>query len=85
VNAQYVSKVAVNDVNTAFAPPYAVTGADGGYGVQLRSVKLNVFARINNLLNRHYVGSVIVDDGNSRYFEPGPGSYVLGGFSATLQ
>jgi len=85
VNAQYVSKVAVNDVNSVFAPPYAVTGVDGGYGVELRSVALNVFLRINNMLNRRYVGSVIVDDGNSRYFEPGPGFYVLGGFSATVQ
>lgn len=84
-SAQYVSNVAVNDVNSVFAPAYAVAGVDGGYGVELSRYKFNAFLRINNLLNRRYVGSVIVDDGNSRYFEPGPGFNVLGGFSVTMK
>jgi iron complex outermembrane receptor protein len=84
-SAQYVSNVAVNDVNSVFAPAYAVAGLDGGYGVELNRFKVNAFLRINNLLNRRYVGSVIVDDGNSRYFEPGPGFNVLGGFSVAMQ
>jgi len=84
-NAQYVSNVAVNDSNSVYAPAYAVAGLDGGYGVELRQFKVNAFLRLNNLLNRRYVGSVIVDDGNSRYFEPGPGFNVLGGFSVTMK
>jgi len=84
-SAQYVSSVAVNDVNSVYAPAYAVAGLDGGYGVELSRFKLNAFLRINNLLNRRYVGSVIVDDGNSRYFEPGPGFNILGGFSVTMK
>jgi iron complex outermembrane receptor protein len=84
-NAQYVSNVAVNDVNSVYAPAYAVAGLDGGYGVELHQFKVNAFLRLNNLLNRRYVGSVIVDDGNSRYFEPGPGFNVLGGFSVTMK
>jgi len=84
-SAQYVSNVAVNDVNSVFAPAYAVAGLDGGYGVVLNRFKVNAFLRINNLLNRRYVGSVIVDDGNSRYFEPGPGFNILGGFSVAMQ
>jgi iron complex outermembrane receptor protein len=84
-SAQYVSNVAVNDVNSVFAPAYAVAGLDGGYGVEWNRFKVNAFLRINNLLNRRYVGSVIVDDGNSRYFEPGPGFNILGGFSVAMQ
>ena len=84
-SAQYITDVAVNDVNTAFAPAYALAGLDGGYGVELNQFKVTAFLRINNLLNRSYVGSVIVDDGNGRYFEPGPGFNVLGGFSVTLK
>ncbi len=39
----------------------------------------HAFARIDNLLDRRYVGSVIVNDGNGRYFEPAPGrSFLLG-------
>ncbi len=82
-SAQYVSVIAVNDTNSVFAPSYAVFGVDAGYGMNLRSVTANVFLRLNNLANRRYVGSVIVDDGNSRFFEPAPGFNVLGGFTVT--
>jgi iron complex outermembrane receptor protein len=34
------------------------------------------FVRIDNLMDRKYVGSVIVNDGNSRFFEPGLGRAV---------
>jgi iron complex outermembrane recepter protein len=84
-SAQYITEVAVNDVNSVFAPAYALMGLDGGYGVELNQFKVNAFLRINNLLNRRYVGSVIVDDGNGRYFEPGPGFNILGGFSVTMK
>ncbi|MDB6105853.1 MAG: Iron transporter [Gammaproteobacteria bacterium] len=85
VSGQYITDVAVNDVNTVFAPAYALMGLDGGYGIELSAFKMSAFLRINNLLNRRYVGSVIVDDGNSRYFEPGPGFNILGGVSVTMK
>ena len=85
VNGQYVTDVAVNDQNTVFAPAYPLMGLDGGYAMELSRLQLNAFLRLNNLLNRHYVGSVIVDDGNGRYFEPGPGFNILGGFSVTMK
>jgi iron complex outermembrane receptor protein len=85
LSGQYVTNVAVNDANSVFAPAYALVGLDGGYGIELSSFKVNAFLRINNLLNRHYVGSIIVNDGNSRYFEPGPGFNVLGGVSVTFK
>jgi iron complex outermembrane receptor protein len=53
--------------------------------VELRNFTVNTFARINNLLNRRYVGSVIVGDGNGRYFEPGPGFNVLAGVTVTVK
>jgi iron complex outermembrane receptor protein len=53
--------------------------------VELQHYKVNGFVRINNLLNRHYVGSVIVDDSNSRYFEPGSGLDVLAGVSVVFK
>ena len=85
VSGQYVTDVAVDDLNDAFAPAYALMGLDGGYSVELSGFKMNAFLRINNLLNRHYVGSIIVNDGNGRYFEPGAGFNVLGGFSVTMK
>jgi iron complex outermembrane receptor protein len=84
-NAQYVSDVQVNDLNSVAAPAYTVFGADAGYAVDLKHSRIQGFLRFNNLLNRHYVGSVIVDDGNSRYFEPGSGFDVLAGVSVVLK
>jgi iron complex outermembrane receptor protein len=82
---QYISNVAVNDVNTTVAPSYAIFGLSGGYGMDLATYHLNTFVRVNNLFDRDYVGSVIVNDGNGRFFEPGPGANWLAGFSVTFK
>jgi iron complex outermembrane recepter protein len=85
VSGQYVSAVPVNDVNSVFAPAYFIAGLSGGYGMDLPSFSWSAFVRFNNVLDRQYVGSVIVNDGNSRYFEPGPGFNVLGGITVTFK
>lgn len=85
VNVQYVSGIATNDLNTVAAPGYTVAGADTGYGIDLSHYRVSGFLRVNNLFNRHYVGSVIVDDNNSRYFEPGSGFALLGGVSVVFK
>jgi iron complex outermembrane receptor protein len=37
------------------------------------------YARVNNVFDRTYIGSVIVGDSNKRYYEPAPGrNWVLG-------
>jgi iron complex outermembrane recepter protein len=84
-SGQYVSAVAVNDQNTVFTPSYAVFGLDAGYGADLPAFRLNAFVRANNLFDKRYVGSVIVSDGNGRFFEPGPGFNVLAGVTVTLK
>jgi iron complex outermembrane receptor protein len=84
-NGQYISSVAVDDRNTVLTPSYAIFGLAGGYGMDLSSYQLNAFVRVNNLFDRRYVGSVIVNDGNGRFFEPGPGTNWLAGFSVTFK
>ena len=85
VNAQYVSNIPTNDLNSVAAPSYTLFGADAGYGIDLQHYRMNGFVRINNFFNRRYVGSVIVDDSNSRYFEPGSGFAVLAGVSVVFK
>jgi len=85
VSVQYVSGVPTNDLNTVVAPAYTVAGADTGYGIDLSHYRVSGFLRVNNLFNRRYVGSVIVNDNNSRYFEPGPGFALLGGVSVVFK
>ena len=72
LQGDYVSAVSVNDLGTDAASAYAVASADAGYGYAVSSGTLRVFARIDNLFDRQYAGSVIVNDANGRYFEPAP-------------
>ena len=45
---------------------------------------LTGFARVDNLFGRRYAGSVIVNEGNARFFEPAPGRTWIAGLSATI-
>ncbi len=73
VDVQYMDKVYVNDTNSDAAPSYSVTSANVGYAWVMGDWKVNSFARVDNLFAKNYAGSVIVNDGNGRYFEPADG------------
>ncbi|QRQ13384.1 TonB-dependent receptor family protein [Acinetobacter pittii] len=73
VDVQYMDKVYVNDTNSDAAPSYSVTSANVGYAWVMGDWKVNSFARVDNLFDKNYAGSVIVNDGNGRYFEPADG------------
>ncbi|WP_335966031.1 TonB-dependent receptor [Acinetobacter calcoaceticus] len=73
VDVQYMDKVYVNDTNNDAAPSYSVTSANVGYAWVMGDWKVNSFARVDNLFDKNYAGSVIVNDGNGRYFEPADG------------
>ncbi len=84
-NAQYVSRAAVNDVNTVFAPSYYLVGVEGGYDLETDRWTLGGFVRVNNAFDKDYVGSIIVNDGNSRFFEPGSPFAVWAGVSVSYK
>ncbi|MES2786017.1 MAG: TonB-dependent receptor [Pseudomonadota bacterium] len=67
------SRVFVNDANSDAAPAFTTVAAHAGYVFDFRGWSLAAVARIDNLLDRRYAGSVIVNEGNSRFFEPAPG------------
>ncbi|MCE6236977.1 TonB-dependent receptor family protein [Acinetobacter pittii] len=73
VDVQYMDKVYVNDTNSDAVPSYSVTSANVGYAWVMGDWKVNSFARVDNLFDKNYAGSVIVNDGNGRYFEPADG------------
>ncbi len=80
----YMSDIQANDANTAQAPAYTVTSVNAGYRLDWRNNwSLDLFTRVDNLFNRHYVGSVIVNETNSRYYEPAPGRNWGGGATLT--
>jgi iron complex outermembrane receptor protein len=74
-----LSHIAANDRNTAEARGYAVAALYTGYVRRWARWDFNAFLRVDNLFDRRYIGSVIVNEGNARYFEPAPGrSWTLG-------
>jgi len=73
VEVRALSKVWVNDANADAAPGYATTAAHFGYLARFGAFELSGFGRVDNLFGRRYIGSVIVGEGNSRFFEPAPG------------
>jgi iron complex outermembrane receptor protein len=81
VEAHAASAVYVDDINSQAAPGYAIAGARVGYRYVLGHWDLSAFARIDNLLDRKYAGSVIVDETSLRFFEPAPGRTGLFGSS----
>ena len=54
-----------------------------GYAARLGGWQLTGFGRVDNAFDRRYAGSVIVNEGNGRYFEPAPGRTWLLGTSAS--
>jgi iron complex outermembrane receptor protein len=79
------ARIYADDRNTAAAAGYWVVNWRGGFTQETRHWRFSEFARLDNLTNRAYVGSVIVNETNSRYFEPAPGrtAYVM--FNAALR
>jgi iron complex outermembrane receptor protein len=80
LQAQHIGAVRVNTTDDESAPAYTVVGASTGYGFQRDDGDGRVFLAIGNLLDRRYAGSVIVNEGNRRYYEPAPGRNVTVGF-----
>lgn len=73
------SGLGVNDQASERAPGYVIAHAEAGRNVALPAGRLRAFARIENLLDREYIGSVIVNEANGRYYETGPGrNYLVG-------
>jgi iron complex outermembrane receptor protein len=73
VETQARARIYADDRNTAAAAGYWLTNLRLGFEQQSRHWQFSEYARIDNLAGRAYVGSVIVNESNSRYFEPAPG------------
>ncbi|MGK6310012.1 TonB-dependent receptor family protein [Variovorax sp. DT-64] len=80
-----LSGIAANDRNNARTPGYAVASLYAGYVKRWARWDFNAFARVDNLFDRRYVGSVIVNEGNARYFEPAPGRNWTVGMGAAYR
>ena len=82
LEARHTGRVMVNDLNKDSAAAHTLFNL----GVQFKQERgdwtLREFVRVDNLADRKHAGSVIVNDGNSRFFEPGPGRKFMLGLEA---
>jgi len=76
---QYRSRIAADDANTQFADAYTAANLALGFRQGAGAWRLEEFLRIDNLFDEDYVGSVIVNESNQRFYEPAPGrNYMVG-------
>lgn len=78
---QYRSRVPTTDNNDEYAPAASVWNLAIQSNYQLSNWSLQPWLRVNNLGDKTYVGSVVVNQGNGRSFEPAPGRIWLAGIS----
>lgn len=80
IEGLYRSKVYVEDSNQQRPTPgYAVFNWRLRHEQNLQQWTFGQTLRLDNLLDRDYIGSVIVAEGNGRYYEPAPGrNWYLG-------
>src|SRR5690606_1652416 len=67
------SRVHADDANSAWAPGYATLDIGVERTWLPGNVPLSAGLRVDNLFDRASIGSVIVNAGGGRFFEPAPG------------
>jgi len=87
VTAEALSRaqIYVDDRNSDAAPAYWVANLRFGFEQDSGHWHLSEYASVDDLTDRHYVGSVIVNETNSRFFEAAPGRTAFLMFSAAHQ
>ncbi|MCU0898465.1 MAG: TonB-dependent receptor, partial [Burkholderiales bacterium] len=81
VEGRYAARVYANDANTAFAPSYGIINLVAGWTEVFGPLRVGAFVRVDNVTDKEYIGSVIVNAANDRFFEPSPTRNVLAGVS----
>ena len=76
------AQIYADDRNTHAAPGFWVANIRLGFEQHTDDWHFSESFRIDNLANRSYIGSVIVNSTNSQYFEPAPGRTAYFFFNA---
>lgn len=73
------ASVPVDDADTQRAPGYALFGLRADRTWHAGDLQMTVFARLDNLFDRTWVGAVVVNQSQGRFYEAGPGRSVYVG------
>lgn len=83
LEGRWADRVYVDDINSAAADSYVVFNLHAGFRQRTRSWQFEEFVRVDNVADENYVGSVVVNAVNGRFFEPAPPRTFLLGFTAS--
>jgi len=81
VEETHSSGYLVSDAVSTSTAPWWTTNVRLGWDGTVRSLRLHPFVGLNNVWNRFYVASVVINAANGRYYEPAPGRNMYVGFS----
>jgi iron complex outermembrane receptor protein len=79
---RHAGRVMVNDLNSDSAAGHTLFNLGVHFKQERGDWTLREFVRVDNLTDQKHVGSVIVNDGNGRFFEPGAGRKLMLGLEA---
>jgi iron complex outermembrane receptor protein len=80
----HLGETFVDDLNRDAAEAVTTLDAYAGKMWRFGDREVEAYARLANVFDRRYAGSVIVNEGNQRYFEPSPGRRLMVGFTINL-
>ena len=83
LEAIYRDRNFANDINTETAERYTVGNVRVSYAHKADRWQLTEFVRVDNVTNKKYIGSVIVNEANGRFYEPALERAVVVGLTAT--
>ena len=78
---RYGDRIYTTDANAESAPPYSVVNWRIVFEQRASDWRASEFLRIENIFDKHYIGSVIVGDAN-RPYEPAPRRNAIVGINA---
>ena len=84
IEAKHQSKIYVNDLNTDAASAYTIANVRAGYTFAVGAARIAAGIRVDNVTDKRYAGTVIVNEGNGRFFEPAPRRTWLATVNVTL-
>ncbi|UXI68722.1 TonB-dependent receptor family protein [Tahibacter amnicola] len=71
--ARWIGAVTADDLGQARTAGHLLLGVSASRTFSWSDGALRIRARIDNLFDRRHIGSVIVNESNGRFYEPGPG------------
>lgn len=83
LEVRWQGDVAVNDRNSEFADSYVVAAIRAGLEQRSGDWRFTEFARVDNLFDEQYIGAVLVNDGNGRFYAPAADRNFTVGLSAS--